>query len=297
MFLTFKYLMLKNVSLGKGKGTHTCQLWRPPDVEVSGEVFCLKKEKESLSVSRPGGQRSLRRPGLLPRVTSQRRRLYLQTLQVRVTFSSAAKLRRDVTKGESGCVLPALSFGKREGAAETAGGESHTHTHACPSARLPCAPPTPRGPRGQARGVRTAGNEDAARDSEAVTTFSLKCLKGGVGRWPGSSSLAPPHGGHGDGHARPRASVPPPLTLVQTGLRNPDVLPSLRPLPGATPSPPCSRPSRDGALRERERMPSVDTRPRGHLKGSQGKPVPPDTGGSHGYTFHKVLALTPGPRE
>lgn len=154
-------------------------------------------------------------------------------------------------KDELGCLFPALFWGNREVTTTTAEGVTHTLAHACPSARVPCARCRPRG---QARRVHTVGNEDAVHDTEAVIHFFLKCLKVGVGRWPGSH-LAPPR-------PRPRQAMcqrAPHLMLVQRRLQNPDVLPSQQPAPRSRcpparpaprPLPPCSWPSQDGALSE-----------------------------------------------
>lgn len=63
---------------------------------------------------------------------------------------------------------------------------------------------------GQARGVNTVKDEDTIHDAEAVISFSLKCLKVGMGQWLGPNG--PRH--H---HARQRASGPA-LTAGQEGL-------------------------------------------------------------------------------
>nr|KAF6282443.1 hypothetical protein mMyoMyo1_010080 [Myotis myotis] len=139
------------------------------------------------------------------------------------------------------------------------------------------------------------GNEDAVHDTEAVIRFSLKCLKVGVGRRPGSH-LAPPR-------PRPRQATcqrAPHLTLVQRRLQNPDVLPSQQPAPRSRcpPAHPAPRPLPPWQLaqpgRGPKRMPSADTRPHG-LKGSQGKPDPPEAGEAVATHSTKCWHLHPYP--
>lgn len=252
-------------------------------------MFCLKKK---ILISFTPLRRSvLRRPGLLLRVTSQRRQAALPPDPV--GFESRFPLQQNSTlmKGELGCLFPALVWEARGDNQDSRRRVTHALAHACPSARVPCALCRPRR---QARGVHTVGNEDAVHDTAAVISFSLKCLKGGVGRWPGSN-LAPP---------RPRQATcqrAPHLTLVQMRLQNPDVLPSPQPAPRSRCPPPTPRhalshlatgPARTGPYAN-ECLPWTPG-PRG-LKGSQGKPVPPDAGEAVATHSTKCWHLHPYP--
>lgn len=116
-----------------------------------------------------------------------------------------------------------------------------------------------------------------------------------MGRWPGSH-LAPPR-------PRPRQATcqrAPHLMLVQRRLQNLDVLPSQQPAPWSRcpPAPPRATPSPTLQLaqpgRGPKRMPSADTRPHG-LKGSQGKPDPPEAGEAVATHSTKCWHLHPYP--
>lgn len=186
------------------------------------------------------------------------------------------------TKGRLGCFSPALAWEARGGGPDSRRRVTHALAHACPSARLPAPSVAP-----WTSQEDMAGNEDAVQDTEAVTSFSLKCLKEGAGRWPGSSN-----------RPRPRQATcqrAPHGTLVQTRLQNPDVLPSPRPAPWSRRPPPTSQLARPGW------GPTWTNAFRGHQapwpQGLRGQTRSPGRWGRRGYTFHKVLALTPAPRK
>lgn len=156
--------------------------------------------------------------------------------RVRATFFFAAKLHF----GER-WIWTFISFsGKREVTACIHG--------ASRAARAACISSVHRSLSGQSRGVDVAVEDEVKREvhgTEAVVSFSLKCLKVGMDRWWGPSECPP------NGHARQRASGPAlhagQESLPRGGavrLQNPMCfLPRRGPLPGAAgPHPGTPRP-------------------------------------------------------
>lgn len=176
-------------------------------------------------------------------------------------------------KDEFGCLFPVL-FGKGEVTTKTAEGESDTRVHGnSESARAPCTRPVCSGRSGQARGGDTVEDEDTVHDTEAVISFSLKCLKVGTGwcrtGWASPTTAARP-GKAGRWPGRPSA---PPAETAEIQMC---FLPHGPRRGAAAPHPPCAlalsptesktfQPAESG--RGPQRTPSADTRPHGR-KGS-----------------------------
>lgn len=139
--------------------------------------------------------------------------------------------------------------------------------------------------KGGGHGGEGLERDDTTHNTEALVSFSLKCLKG-AGRWPRQAARQHPAPAAGrEGGGRDETAETQVCFLPCSRSSEPPGPPA--PLP-----PPISGAGQRGG--GPKRMPSAGTRPRG-LKGSQGKLTPRETcsWGSRGYTFRRVLALTP----
>lgn len=182
-----------------------------------------------------------------------------------------------LTKGELGCVSPALVWEARGGGSDSRRRVTPAFAHAGPSARLPCALG---GPRGQASGER--GGHPQHRGCHQFFS-EVPEGRGGPVAWEQQPGPATP--GHvparpaRDGWSRRDCKIQ--MCFLPRGPR---------PAPRSRSRPLTLQLARPGW----GPVPSVDTKPRG-LKGSQAKPVPPDAGNAVATHSTKCWHLHPHP--